>query len=168
MLPTKVHVVKAIVFPVAHVWMWELNCEKSWAPKMWCFWTAVLEKALESPLTCKEIKPVHPNGNQSWICIGRTDAEADAPLLWPPDVKSWLTGKASDSGKDWRQEKGNDRGWNGWLASPTRWTWVWSSSWRWWVTGKPGVLQSMVLQRFGHAWVTEQKLEFHLVPSTGT
>ena len=85
--------------------MWELNCKESWAPKNWCFWTVVLEKTLECPLNCKEIKPVHPKGDQSWIFIGRTDAEAEAPMLWPPSAKSWLIGKDPDAGKDWRQEE---------------------------------------------------------------
>ena len=83
--------------------MWELDYKESWAPKNWCFWTVVLEKTLESPLDCKEIQPVNPKGNQSWIFIGRTDAEA--PILWPPDAKNWLTGKDPDPGKDWRQEE---------------------------------------------------------------
>ena len=87
--------------------MWELDYKESWAPKNWCFLTVVLEKTLESPLDCKEIHPVHPKGNQSWIFVGRTDAEAQTPILWPPDVKNWLTGKDPDAGKDWRQkEKG--------------------------------------------------------------
>ena len=85
--------------------MWELNHKESWAPKNWCFWTAVLEKTLESPLDCKGIQPVHPKGNQSWIFIGRTDAEAEAPVLWPPDAKNQLIGKDPDVGKDWRQEE---------------------------------------------------------------
>ena len=84
--------------------MWELDYEESWVPKNWCFWTVVLEKTLESPLDCKEIKPVHPKGNQSWIFVGRTDAEAEAPILWPPDVKNWLIEKAHDARKDWRWE----------------------------------------------------------------
>ena len=92
-------------FPNSHVWMWELDYKESWAPKNWCFWTVVLEKTLESPLDCKETKPVHPKGNQSWMFIGRTDVEAETPILWPPDVKSWLTGKDPDAGKDWRQEE---------------------------------------------------------------
>ena len=86
--------------------MWELDCEESWALKNWCFWTVVLEKTLESPLDCKEIQPIHPKGNQSWIFIGRTDARAEAPILWPPDGKNWLIGKDHDAGKDWRQKKG--------------------------------------------------------------
>ena len=89
-------------FSSGHVWMWELDCEDSWAPKNWCFWTVVLEKTLESPLDCKEIQPVHPKGNQSWIFI-RTDAEI--PILWPPDGKSWLIGKDPDAGKDWGQDE---------------------------------------------------------------
>ena len=98
----KVHLVKATVFPV---WMWELDRKESWAPKNWCFWTVVLEKTLESPLDCMEIKPVNPKGNQSWIFIGRTDAEAEAPIRWPPDAKNWLIGKDPDSRKHWRQEE---------------------------------------------------------------
>ena len=85
--------------------MWELDCEGSWAPKNWCFWTVGLEKTLESPLDCKEIQPVHPKGDQSWVFIGRTDAEAETPILWPPHAKSWLIGKDPDAGKDWGQEK---------------------------------------------------------------
>ena len=90
--------------------MWELDCEESWAPKNWCFWTVVLEKILESPLDCREIQPVHPKGDQSWVFIGRTDAEAETPILWPPHEKSWLIGKDPDAGKDWGQEeKGRQR-----------------------------------------------------------
>ena len=84
--------------------MWELDYKESWALKNWCFWTVVLEKSLESPLDCKEIQPVHPKGNQSWIFIERTDAEAETPILWPPDVKIWLIWKDPDAEKDWRQE----------------------------------------------------------------
>ena len=92
-------------FSSSHVWMWELDHKESWALKNWCFWTVVLVKTHESPLYCKEIQPVHPKGNQSWIFIGRTDAEAEAPVFWPPDVKNWLTGKDPDAGKDWRREE---------------------------------------------------------------
>ena len=103
----------------SHVWMWELDYKESWAPKNWCFWTVVLEKTLESPLDSKEIQPVHPKGNQSWIFIGRTDAEAEAPILWPPEAKNWLIWKDPDAGKDWRQEeKGTTDemvGWHHWL-----------------------------------------------------
>ena len=92
-------------FSSSHVWMWELNYRASWAPKNWCFWTVVLEKTLESPLDSKEIQPVHPKGNQSWIFIGRIDTEAKTPILWPPDAKNWLIWKDLDAGKDWRQEE---------------------------------------------------------------
>ena len=92
-------------FPSCHKWMWELDHKESWAPKNWCFWTVVLEKTLESPLDGKQIQPVNSKGNQSWIFIERTDAEAEAPTLWPPEVKNWLTGKDPDAGKDWVQEK---------------------------------------------------------------
>ena len=85
--------------------MWELDCEERWVLKNWCFWTVVLEKTLESPLDYKEIQPVHPKGNQSWIFVGRTDAEVETPILWPPDAKNWLLGKDPDAGKDWRQEE---------------------------------------------------------------
>ena len=130
--------------------MWELDYKESLAQKNWCFWTVVLEKTLESPLDCKEIKPVNPRENQSWIFIGGTDAEAETPILWPPDVKNWFVGKDRDSGKDWRQEKRgwqkmrwwDDRRWDGWMASPTQWTWVWASTRSWWWTGKPGMLHS--------------------------
>ena len=92
-------------FSSSHIWMWELDLKESQAPKTWCFWTGALEKTLESPLDCKEIKPVNPKRNQSWIFIGRTDAEAETPILWPPDMKNWLIGKDPDAQKDWRQEK---------------------------------------------------------------
>ena len=128
-LPTKIHTVKLLVFPVV-IWMWELNHKKGWALKNWCFWTVVLEKTLESPLESKEIKPVHPKGNQLWIFIGRTDAEAEAPILSPPDVKSWLIRKDQDAGKDWREEEKGMTWQDGWMASPTQWTWVWANSGR--------------------------------------
>ena len=92
-------------FSSSHVRMWELEYKESWAPKNWCFWTVVLEKTLKSPLDSKEIQPVHPKAHQSWIFIGRTDAEAETLILWPPDVKNWLIGRDSDAGKDWRLEK---------------------------------------------------------------
>ena len=100
--------------------MWELDCEESWAPKNWCFWTVVLEKTLQNPLDSKQIQPIHAKGNQSWIFIGRTDAEPETPILWPPDAKSWLVGKDPDAGKDWRwEEKGTTEdemvGWHQWL-----------------------------------------------------
>ena len=91
-------------FSSGHVWMWELDCEESWALKNWCFWTVMLEKTLESPFNCKEIQPVPPKGDQSWVFIGRTDAEAETPILWPPDAKSWLIGKDPDA-RNWGQEE---------------------------------------------------------------
>ena len=107
-------------FPCSHVWMWELDYKESLALKNWCFWTVVLEKTLESPLDSKEIQPVHPKGNWSWIFIGRTDAEAEALILWPPDAENWLIWKDPDAGEDWRQkEKGAAEdemvGWHDWL-----------------------------------------------------
>ena len=99
--------IQVYVFSSGHIWMWELDHNENWAPKNWCFWTVVLEKTLESPLDSKEIQPVHPKGYQSWIFIGRTDAEAETPILWPPDTKSWVICKDPDAEKDWRQgEKG--------------------------------------------------------------
>ena len=137
-----------------------LDHKESWAPKNWCFWTVVLEKTLESPLDYKEIQPVHPKGNQSWVFIGRTDVEAETPVLWPPDVKSWPIWKDPDAGKDWRQEeKGTTEdemvGWHHRL----KWTWIWVNSGSWWWTGRPGVLQSMGSQRVGHDWATELNLK---------
>ena len=132
--------------------MGDLNGEESWAPKNWCFWTVVL-KTLESPLDCKEIQPVHPKGDQSWVFTGRTDAEAETPILWPPHTKSWLTGKDLDAGRDWGQEE-KEMSENE-MASLTWWTWIWVNSGSWWWTGRPGVLQFMGSQRVGHNWATE-------------
>ena len=164
-LPTNVRLVEAIVFPVVmygwdHIYPY---MSESWTIKkaehqrtdvfeLWCW------RRLESPLDCKEIQPVHPKGDQSWVFIGRTDVEAETPVLWPPDVKSWLF----TSGKRpwcWKRLKargeGDDRGWDGWMASPTQWRWVWvNSGIRWW-TGRPGILQFMASQRAGHDWATE-------------
>ena len=120
-----------------------------------CFWIVVLEKTLESPLDSKEIKSVHPKGDQPWIFTGKTDTDAEAPILWPPDTKSWLIGKDLDAGKDQKQkEKGVTEN-ESWKASQTQWTWIWANSGRWWSTGKPGVLQFMGLQRVRHDWATE-------------
>ena len=107
-------------FSSTHIWMWELDYKESWAPNNWCFWTVVLERTLESHLDCKEIQPVHPKGNQFWIFIGRTDAEAETSILWPPDEKNWVIGKDLASGKDWRQEEKQMTedemvGWHHWL-----------------------------------------------------
>ena len=146
-------------FTSSHVWMWELDYKKSWALKNWCFWTVVSEKTLESPLDCKEIQPVHPKGDQSWVFIGRTDVEAETPVLWPPHTESWLIWKDPVAGKDWGQEeKGTTE------DEMVRchhqlsfmwWTWIWASSGSWAWTGKPGVLQSMGSQRVGHDWAAE-------------
>jgi len=107
--------------------MWELDCEESWAPKNWCFWTVVLEKTLESPLDCKEIQPVHSEGDQPWDFFGRNNAKAETPVLWPPHAKSWLIGKDSDAGRDWGHEKGMAEdemaGWHHWLdGRESEWT----------------------------------------------
>ena len=104
-------------FSSGHVWMWELDYKESWAPKNWCFWTVVLEKTLESPLGFKDVQPVHPKGDQSWVFIGRTGVEAETPILWPPYAKSWLIGKDPDARKDWEQEETEDEmvGWHHWL-----------------------------------------------------
>ena len=145
-------------FSSSHVQMWELDYKESWTLKNWCFWTVVLEKTLESPLDCKEIQPVHPEGNQSWIFIGRTDAEAETPIFlatWCEELTQWK--------RPWCWERlkaggeGHNRGWDGWMASPTQWTWVWVNSGSWWWTGRPSVLQSMELQRVRQDWVTELK-----------
>ena len=115
-------------FSCGHVWMWELNCEESWAPKNWCFWTVVLEKTLESPLDCKEIQPFHSKGDRSWVFTGSTDANAGTPVFWPPHAKSWLIGKDSDAGRDWGQEEkeiteDEMAGWHHWLdGHEFKWT----------------------------------------------
>ena len=142
-------------FSSIHVWMWVLDYKESWVPKNWCFWTVVLEKTLENPLDCKEIKPANPKGNQFWIFIGRTDVEAETPILWPPGVKSWLIWKDPDAGKDWRQEeKGMTEdemvGGHHWLDGHEFEQALGVGD-----DGKPGVLQSMGSQRVGHNWATE-------------
>ena len=142
-----------MVFPVV-MYGCELDCEESWAPKNWCFWTVVLEKT-ESALDFKEIQPVNFKGNESWIFIGRSDAEAETPVLWPPDVKNWFLWKDCDAGKDWsREKKGTTEdemvGWHPRLNGR-----YWVSSRSWWWTGRPGVLQSIGSQRVGHDWATE-------------
>ena len=103
-LPTKLHLVKS-GFSSGHAWMWKLDCEESWAPKNWCFWTVVLEKTIESPSDCKEIQLVHSEGDWSWVFFGRNDAKAETPVLWPPHAKGWFIGKDSDAGRDWGQEE---------------------------------------------------------------
>ena len=144
-------------FSSSHVWMWELDCEESWPLKNLCFWTVVLKKTLESPLDCKEIQPVHPKGDQSWMFIGRTDVEAATPILWPPDAKNLLIGKDPDAGKDWRQEEkgtAEDVWLNGIIDSvdmslgELRELVMDREAWR-------AVLQSMGSQRVRHDWATE-------------
>ena len=137
--------------------MRELDHKEGWAWNCRCFGTVVLEKPLEGPLDCKEIKPINHKGNQPWIFIGRTGAEAEARMFWPPDVKSWLTGKDPDVGKNWGQEEKGDRRWSDWMASSTQRTWIWANSGRSWRAGKPGVLQSVGSQRVGHDLATEQQ-----------
>ena len=143
-LLTKVRLVKAVDFPVVMYGSASWTIKKTEhrridSFKLWCW-----GKTLESPLDCKEIQPVSLKTNQCWIFIERTDAEAETPILWPPDVKNWLIWKDPDAGKDWRQkEKGTTEGWDGWMALPTQWRWVWESSRSWWWTVKPGVMQSM-------------------------
>ena len=141
---------QSYVFSSSHVWMWELDYKESWAPKNWCFWTVVLEKPLESPLVCKEIQPVPPKGNQSWIFIGRTDGEAETVTFatWGKELTHWK--------RPWCWERlkaggeGDKSKWDGWMASLSQCTGVWVSSGSWWWTGRPGVLQSMGSQRVGH------------------
>ena len=146
-------------FSSGHVWMWKLNHKESWMLKNWCFWTVVLEKTLESPLDFKAIQPVHPKGDQSWVLTGRTNVEAETPVLWPPDAESWLIWKDPDAGKDWGQEEKGTTGWDGWMASLTQWTWVWVDAGSWWWTRRPGVLRFMGSQRGGHDWATELNRE---------
>ena len=135
--------------------MWELDCEESWVPKNWCFWTVVLEKTLESPLNCKEIQPVHCEGDQPWDFFGRNDAKAETPVLWPPHAKSWLIGKDSDAGRDWEQEeKGTSEDEKaGWHHQPDGHEFGWTLE----VGDGRGVLAcwNMGSQRVGHDWVTE-------------
>ena len=136
--------------------MWELDCKESWALTNWCFWTVVLEKTLESPLDCKEIQPVHPKGNQSQVFIGRSDIEAEASNV----LATWCEELNHLKRPLWWERlraggEGDNRGWDGWMATPTQWTWVWVDSGSWWWTGKPGMLWFMGSQRVGHNWETE-------------
>ena len=154
--------VKGYGFSCGLVWMWELDTfphvmdEEGWVPKNWCFWIVVLEKTLESPLYCKEVQPVHSEGDWPWDFFGRHDAKAETPVLGPPHAKSWLIGKDSDAGRDLGAGgEGDDRGWDGRMASLTRWTWVWVNSGSWWWTRRPCALRFFGSQRVGHEWVTE-------------
>ena len=143
-------------FSSSHVWIWQLFYKESWMQKNWCFWTVVLEKTLESPLDCKEIQPVHPKGDQSWVFTGRTmlklKLQYSSHLMRRPDTleKTLMLGKTEGGERD-------DRGWDDWMALPTQWTWVWVNSGSWWCTGKPGMLQSMGSQRVEHDSATELK-----------
>ena len=140
----------------SQVCLWELDYKEGRVLKNWFFGTVVLEKTLESPLDCKENKPVNLKGTQSWKLIGRTDTEAEALILWPPVVKSWLIGKVPDAGKDWRQKEKRvtENEMVGWYHCLNG-TWVWVNSGSWWWTGRPGVLQYMGSQRVRHDCVTE-------------
>ena len=136
--------------------MWELDCEESWVLKNWCFWTVVLEKTLESPLYCKDIQPVHSEGDQPWLFFGGNDAKAETPVLQATSCKELTHCK-----RLWCPEglgaggEGDDRGWDGWMASLTRWMRVWVNSGSWWWTRRPGMLWFMGSQRVGHDWATE-------------
>ena len=143
-------------FSSSHVRMWELDHKEGWAPKNWCFHIVVLEKTLESHLDCNEIKPVHPQGNQPWILIGRTYAEAEAPILWSSDMKNWLIGKDPDAGKDWARGERGGRGWDGSTVLLTQWTCIWANFGRQWRTGRPSALLSMGSQRIRDDSVIEQ------------
>ena len=156
-LPTKVHIVKAIIFPIV-MYGCELDYKESWVPKNWCFWTVVLQKTLESPLDCKEIKPVNSKGNQE---ISPEYSLEGLMLKLKLQNFGHMIGRTDSLEKILMLERlkaggeGGDRGWVGWMTSPTQWTWVWVSSGSWWWTGKPGVLQSLGSQRVRHDWVTE-------------
>ena len=129
--------------------MWEVDYKENWAPKNWCFWTVVLEKTLECPLDCKEIQPVHPKCDHSWVLIGRTDIEAET---WCEELTHLKRPWCWERLGAWGEE--DDRGWDGWMASLTLWTWVWTSSGSWWWTGKPGVLQSMGVAK-SQTWLSD-------------
>ena len=153
--PNKVPSGQGYGFSSGHVWTWELDCEESWAPKNWCFWTVVLKNTLESPLDCKEIQPVHPKEDQSWVFIGRTDPDWNSNTLatWCEELTHWK--------RPWCWEglgaggEGDNRRWDGWMALPTRWAWIWVNSGSLWWTGRTGMLWFMGLQRVRHNWVIE-------------
>ena len=153
-LSTKVHLVKAMIFPVV-MYGWELNYKESWGPKNWCLWTVVLEKMLESPLDCKEIQPVHPKGDQSWCSL------EGLMLKLKLQYFGHLCEELTHLKRSWCWERlkaggeGDNRGWDGWMTSPTQRAWVWVDSRSWWWTGRPGVLRFMGSQRVRHDWATE-------------
>ena len=158
-LPTKVRLVKAMVFPVVMYGCesWTMKKAEHWrtdAFELWCW-----RRLLRVPWTSRRSnQSIRPKGDQSWVFIGRTDVEAETPIFWLPDAKNWLIWKDPDSGKRLRAGgKGDNRRWDGWMASPTQWTWVWVDSWSCWWTGRPGMLWFMGSQRFGHDWATELK-----------
>ena len=162
-LPTKVPSSQGYGFSGGHVWMWELDSEENWAPKNWCFWTVVLEKTLEGPLDCRRsnesiLKEISPECSLEGLML-KLKLQYFGHLMWRADSfeKTLMLGKISKVG-----EEGDDRGWDGWMASPTQWTWIWVNSASWWWTGRPGVLQSMGLQRVRHDWATELKWTFYV------
>ena len=142
-------------FSSSHVWMWELDHKEGWVPKNWCFWNVVLEKTLESSMDWKEIKPVNSKAIQSWIFIGRTDLKLklqySGHLMWRANLLETCWERLKAGGEE------DDRGRDGWMASLTRWTWVWANSRRWWRTGKPGVLEPVGSQRVQRDWAAEQQ-----------
>ena len=153
-LPTKVCPVKAMVFPVVMYGCesWTIKKAEPWridAFELWCW------RRFESPFNCKEMQPVHLKGDRSWVFMGRTDAEAETPILGPPDVKNWLILKRAWCWERLKVGEGDNRGRDGWMAPPTWQTWVWVNPGNWWWTGRPGVLQSMELWRVGQDWETE-------------
>ena len=155
--PTKVLYSQSYGFSSSHVCMWELDHKEGWKPKNWCFWIMMLENILESPLDCKEIKPVNLEGNQPWIFIGRSDAESEASIIWPPDVNRWLIGKDPNLGKiKGRKRKGQQR--MRWLDGTTNsLDMILGKLPGWWGTEKPGMLQPVRLRRVRHVLVTEQQ-----------
>ena len=152
---------QSYIFSNSYVWMRELDHKEGWLLKNWCFWTVVLDKILESSLHCKEIKPVNPKGDQPWIFIGRTDVEAEAPTLCPPNAESWLIGSFWCCERLRPRGNRDDRGWSCSMASQTQWAWVWANSRRWCRIDEPGVLQSMALQTVRHGLETEQQPQQH-------
>ena len=150
---------QSYVFSSSHVWMWELYHKEDWVPKIWCFSTTVLEKTLMSPLDYKEIQPVYPKGNQSWIFMEGLRLKLKLQYFGHLMQRTELLEKTVMLGKIEGRRRRDDRGWDGWMASPMRWPWVWIGSRSWWWTAKPGLLQSMVSQRVRHDWATELRGE---------